>query len=220
MANIGEAKASPFCDRNIMIKVIHYTKEDKRLYDLYHYLFRYEDGVLIRKVATSNSVKVGDVINSVAKNGYIRVTVESRRIYAHQVIYHMHHGYCPEYIDHIDQNKINNRINNLREATNKENSCNTPKLSGCTSKFKGVYWHKSGNKWNAKIKTGGKAKSLGMFLNEGAAALAYSMAAEILFGKFAFQVKFTPTDIDLIEFNDSKAEIIKKIDLLRRQYER
>lgn len=199
-----------------MIKVIHYTEEDKRLYNLYHYLFKYEDGILIRKVATSNSVNVGDVINGIAKNGYIRVTVESRRMYAHQVIYHMHHGHCPEYIDHIDQNKINNKIDNLRGATNKENSCNTPKLSGCTSKFKGVYWHKQGNKWNAKIKYNGKAKSLGMFSHEGAAALAYSLAAKILFGEFAFQIEFTPSDADLIEFNCSKNEIIKKVDFLRR----
>lgn len=67
----------------------------------------------------------------------------------------------PEHgIDHIDQNRINNRIENLREASPQCNMRNR-KQQKSTSGIKGVYWYKAANKWRAQIQINGKNIFLG-----------------------------------------------------------
>jgi hypothetical protein len=63
----------------------------------------------------------------------------------HRLIFLMHHGYLPKYIDHINGIKTDNRIENLREATISDNSCN--RLGHSKSGIKGVSWSKYHKKW-------------------------------------------------------------------------
>ena len=73
-------------------------------------------------------------------------------------------------VDHIDNNKLNNRLDNLQIVTTREN--NSKEKNG-TSKYTGVSWYKSTKKWKAQIGVNGKKISLGYFKCETAAHLSY-----------------------------------------------
>ena len=78
-------------------------------------------------------------------------------------------------VDHIDNKKDNNCVDNLRWATHQENQRNKPKtLRPTTSKYIGVSWHKKAKKWEAKIKINKKSIHLGCFDEPKDAAIAYN----------------------------------------------
>lgn len=89
-------------------------------------------------------------------------------------------------IDHKNGDTLDNRKCNLRVCSNAENSRNRRKITGCSSRFKGVHWDKKCKKWHAKIKRDGKTRSLGFFDDEEAAARAYNVAAPLFHGEFAY----------------------------------
>jgi hypothetical protein len=89
-------------------------------------------------------------------------------------------------IDHKDHNGLNNQKQNLRIATKSQNGANRQIRKNATSKFLGVHWDKSRNKWRAAIKSSNqKQKTIGRFENETEAALAYNDYALKLHGEFA-----------------------------------
>ena len=73
-------------------------------------------------------------------------------------------------VDHIDNNKSNNRLDNLQLITNREN---LSKEKRGTSKYTGVYWNKQCKKWHASITINSKIKYLGQYTNEIQASNAY-----------------------------------------------
>ena len=88
-------------------------------------------------------------------------------------------------VDHIDNDRTNNNIDNLRFASFSENGGNQTKRSNTSSVYKGVSFHKGNNKWYAQIQVNKCRKSLGYFEDEKEAAKAYNDAAAELFGEFA-----------------------------------
>ena len=68
-------------------------------------------------------------------------------------------------VDHRDGDGLNNRRHNLRNATNGQNLFNQ-KTKAHTSKYHGVFWHKTRNKWTAQIRADGKRRHLGLFMSE------------------------------------------------------
>jgi len=88
-------------------------------------------------------------------------------------------------VDHINGNGLDNQRKNFREATNGQNKANSRKEKGCSSRFKGVTWHKRDQRWQAMIQHNQKQMFLGYFTNEKHAALAYDTAAHLHFGEFA-----------------------------------
>lgn len=92
-------------------------------------------------------------------------------------------GYCKP--DHVDGNGLNNQRSNLRPATAGQNMMNRRKRPGVTSRYLGVHWYKTRNKWVAVIHRDRKRRHLGYFSSEIEAALAYDAAARELFGEYA-----------------------------------
>ena len=129
------------------------------------------------------------LLKSKDQDGYIRSAVNGKYFYAHRLAWRLHFGYWPDgIIDHINGDKTDNRINNLRVVTQKENQRNRFATTGA-SKFKGVTLHKKLNKWQAQLGKEGKTFYLGIFESQEEAAAAYDAAARQHFGKFA-QVNF------------------------------
>jgi hypothetical protein len=88
-------------------------------------------------------------------------------------------------LDHINGCRDDNRIENLREATQSENMANVPRLKTNKSGVKGVSWHAGGRKWQAHIQKARKQHYLGLFETLEEAAAAYQEAAHRLHGSFA-----------------------------------
>lgn len=89
------------------------------------------------------------------------------------------------YVDHINGDTLDNRINNLRHCTMKQNNHNLSSHKDSVSKYKGVCWSGEKNKWRANICINRKQTHLGYFSNEVDAAIAYNNAAIIYYGRFA-----------------------------------
>lgn len=99
----------------------------------------------------------------------------------------MHREILPKaaMIDHVNGNGLDNRRSNIRKCTPMQNMANSRKQSGTSSRYKGVSFDKTVNKWLAKIGYNYRTIALGVFRKERDAAKAYNHAAKILFGKFA-----------------------------------
>lgn len=132
-------------------------------------LFSYEDGKLISKKKIKGR-NVGDVLGSVGSKGYLTVRVDGVNYLLHRVIFMMKHGYLPKFLDHIDGDILNNKVENLRAATNTENQWNQKIRVGNKSGYKGVNWDNTRSKWRANCKVNGKAHNLGYFNNPEQAA--------------------------------------------------
>ncbi len=77
-------------------------------------------------------------------------------------------------VDHIDRNKKNNHISNLRMVSKSENGRNIIKKQNTTSQYKGVYFNKQKQKWFSRCKINGKTRWIGSFDNEVDAGIAYN----------------------------------------------
>ena len=126
--------------------------------------FDYRDGNFYRKKANSNSVKVGSKAGCVWTNK--RTGIQCVRIGFNHKLYQIHrliwawHGYSLEpnqEIDHVDGNSLNNRIENLRAATHKQNGENRKSANkNNKSGVKNVFWYSRAQKWIARIRVNGK----------------------------------------------------------------
>ena len=128
-----------------------------------HRLFNYKDGFLYWNVCPNRRIRAGDVVGSRMKSGYWQAGVNKKQWYVHRLIFLYHHGHLPDFVDHIDGNKENNRIENLRAASATENQQNRRIGRVNSSGVKGVCWHKQRGKWLARVKINGKQVSAGLF---------------------------------------------------------
>ena len=152
--------------------------------ELVQSLFEYKDGKLYWKV-NKGRVKIGDKTGSLHHSGYLFIQINSKTYLAHRVIFLYHHGFLPQYIDHIDGNKSNNKIENLREATRHQNSFNTKLYKTNTSGIKGVNWSKSAKKWEVRVQINNKRKCFGIYENNELAELVAIEARNKYHGNFA-----------------------------------
>lgn len=156
--------------------------QDIPIYEL-RKLFYYDssNGELIRKKAVKHSQhKPGSVAGCLNKTGYRRVCIGKKLYREHRVIWAIVNGYWPEsMLDHIDGDRSNNRIENLRECTQKQNCQN--RIAPKKNKYVGCSYRKDVMKWQARIYVNGRNKSLGYFKSQEAAHIAYLEAREKYF---------------------------------------
>lgn len=137
-----------------------------------------ETGVFVRK---SNGKVAGG-----KDNGYLRIFLEGKRYRAHQLAWLYIHGVWPRKdIDHIDLNRSNNRISNLREATRSENLRNTKPQRRNKTGLKGVRPDRNRKGYIAQISFGGRTTYLGRFDTPAEASATYMAAATKSFVQFA-----------------------------------
>ena len=105
-----------------------------------------------------------------------------------------------KYVDHIDHNKTDNTILNLRWVSNSENSMNRAKQANTSSKYKGVCFRERTNSWMSKIKINEKQTHLGYFTNEKEAGRKYNEAALEHFGEHALLNEISSDDQDEEEY--------------------
>lgn len=147
--------------------------------------FEYQDGELFWKVPTCSNMKVGQPAGSNDSKGYKQISFKGKVYRLHRIIFLMHHGYMPDFVDHIDGNKKNNRIENLRPTDKSKNNWNAKTRSDNTSGFKGVSFNKQSNRWFGYIMKHGKHIHLGSFKDPEAAHNAVVAARKELHGTYA-----------------------------------
>jgi hypothetical protein len=127
----------------------------------------------------------GKIAGSQDKNGYTIIKSGGKNYKSHRIVWLYVYGYLPtNQIDHINGNPSDNRIKNLRESTQKENSRNMKIMRNNGVGYKGVSFDKPSNKYRARIRNDSREIFLGNFETPKEAHNAYCKKAQELFGEF------------------------------------
>ena len=118
-----------------------------------------ESGDLVWK----NGRRKGKVAGTGVSGGYKAIRLDGCSILAHRLVWKMLKGEDPEQIDHVNGVRVDNRIENLRSVTAKQQARNRKRVSTNTSGIMGVYWIASRDVWEARIHTAGGMEWLGHF---------------------------------------------------------
>lgn len=145
-------------------------------------LFEYKHGELFWKIDWSDKARKGKKVGCM-KNGYLGLKINKKDYRVHRIIYLMHHGYMPEFIDHIDGNPLNNNVENLRECTKSQNNYNSKIPSTNTSGMKGL--KKKGRRWAVEFWIDGKPKWFGSYKEKELAELVCIEARNLYHKEFA-----------------------------------
>lgn len=142
------------------------------------YFFDYDkfNGVFYRKNPTNKKLKIGETVGSVTKKGYLKTNINGNFYFIHRLVWLHETGEMPNgIIDHINCDKKDNRFENLRIVTSKQNSHNRNKAnsSNKSSGLLGVTWNKQYGKWQSRIMESGKAFLIGLFDDKNDAHSAY-----------------------------------------------
>ncbi len=145
---------------------------------------------VVRWVKTGRRMKAGAPVGTVDSRGRLRVEMNGATHGVHQIAFALYNDRWPkDQIDHINHDKMDNRIANLREATNAENSRNRPRKTGGT-RVRGVCLHKG--RYIARVMVDGRSINLGSFDSAHEASAAYRSAVFMYHGEFAWNRR-TPT---------------------------
>ena len=154
---------------------------------------------------------------TVNKDGYRIFEYNKKKIGAHRLValHFLENQDNKPVVDHIDNDRLNNKVNNLRWATHKENNFNMSLSSKNTSGFKGVCFNKKYNKWNAYINIDGKLKHLGSFDKIEDAIKARVFKAKELYGEFLNTVE--KIQYDIIILKEQKQQELDELEELEKE---
>lgn len=149
-------------------------------------LLNYVDGILLWKKDVANrktkDKRAGTFRQSTGYR-YIRINNELHK--EHRIIFLLHYGYMPEYVDHIDGNKLNNKIENLRPCSKAQNAWNMKKTVRNTTGVKGVTWNKRKQKYCVRLGCDNQKVFVGYYKTIEEATTAVKQARINLHGEFA-----------------------------------
>lgn len=153
---------------------------------LKEYFDYHEGGYLVWKKLNKFTVNtsIGNRFGSINKRGYRKGCFLGKYLLEHRMIFLFHHGYIPKIIDHINGNKSDNKINNLRSASSSQNSQNR-KTSNNKSGYKGVYYNAGCKKPYSTIAVNKKRINLGVFDTPEEAHEAYRKASKEFHKEFS-----------------------------------
>lgn len=140
-------------------------------------------GILRWKKRLATSIAVGDEAGCLDCRGYRFIRLDRRLHLAHRISWALHHGAWPiSDLDHINLDRGDNRIANLRLATRSQNSANTRSRKRLP---KGCYQLKGRQRWYSQIKAGSQIIRLGTFATAEEAATAFRLAHAQVHGAFS-----------------------------------
>lgn len=148
-----------------------------RVSDMYD-SFKYCDGKLVYAKKVNNRIKVGQEVGKQGNRGYRLVSINRKTHLVHRVIWEMHYGAIPDgyVIDHINGDKSDNHIENLRIATQSQNVNNQP--SRCYS------YDKTVGSYKVQLQLDGRRKNIGRYKDEELAELVADEAKLKYYGDF------------------------------------
>ncbi len=143
-------------------------------------------GIFVWRKNTGKKRMAGKVAGNLTK-GYWEIAINYRQFKAHRLAWLYVYGEWPKTrdIDHINLDKLDNRIANLREATRAQNNVNAPAQRNSKSGVSGVGRHSQTNKWRAYITVNKRQKSLGLFDSFDEACAARKLAEQEHYGEFS-----------------------------------
>ena len=141
-----------------------------------------ETGIFTWRITRGRYARTGGMAGSPNGRGYLRITIDRRKFFAHRLAFlYMIGSFPPADADHINGVRDDNRWDNLREATRTDNVRN---LGGARSDntfgFLGVSWDKNKLKWQARIVVVKKHIHLGYYSSGEEAHAAYLKAKDEL----------------------------------------
>lgn len=148
-----------------------------------YFTYDSKTGSIFNRTSKTNR-RSGERAESQEAGGYLVVSIRGALFKAHRMAWLLHYGSEPTgVIDHIDGNRKNNAIENLRDAKHHMNMCNRPAPPHNTSGIKGVSRH--GRKWRASVTVDRKRHNLGTFERKEDAAAVVRDARIRLHGEYA-----------------------------------
>jgi len=153
-------------------------------FEMFKQEFDYKDGKLFWKTTRSPHVRAGKQAGYLRKDGYIGVLVHKKSYLVHRIIFALHHGFLPVFVDHRDRNRSNNHIENLRAADVNENTHNASLSKMNKTGVKGVR-EVRGGKFEARVAANGITLQVGTFSTLEEARIAIEEARVRLHKQFA-----------------------------------
>ena len=147
-----------------------------------------KEGEFVWRKKPNRRIRIGSYAGSLREDGYVNVRLEGTSYMVHRLVFLKEHRRWPtEILDHIDTDRRNNRIDNLRECDHGQNLCNRGAQVNNTSGYKGVARCSRNTGWVSRIHVHGKTTYLGTFNTRKEASRAYMEAAKQYHGDFAYQ---------------------------------
>lgn len=173
----------------LLRSLLHYDHELGTFMWLTRSWSMFNDGIIRRDVKAKrfNTRFAGRPATVLHSNGYLNIMVIGQGfIRAHRVAWAMANGVWPEHdVDHINGDRTDNRLCNLRLATRSENLRNKRRFPKNRSGYVGVSFCETRKKWNARIGINGVYKNLGYFETKESAAAARAKAERVYWGDYA-----------------------------------
>ena len=142
--------------------------------------YNQETGIFTWKISTDKT-EIGEQAGYLRKDGYRYIQVNCKQYLAHRLAwFYIYKEWPPEDIDHINRNRADNRLENLRPSNRRLNAKNRSTYKNNTTGESGVYYMAGKYRWRAIITVDGKTVSLGCFPCKYSATKARKLAEERL----------------------------------------